>query len=337
MPGTVLVTGGSGYAAGFLIRRLIDDGWTVHATVRSLGKEAAVRQALAVDNDRLHFFAADLGADAGWAEAVAGCTHVAHVASPIPIAQPKSDDELIIPARDGTLRVLRAARDAGVRRVVMTSSCAAITYGRGRTTRAYTEADWTDVNGPDVSGYNKSKTLAERAARDWIAAEGGGMEFAAICPTAIMGPVMSGDFAPSIEIIRRMLAGDMKAVPDLGFGVVDVRDLADLHVRALTLPGMANERFIASSRFYKFTEIAQMLKDELGDQAARVSTRVAPNFVVRLVGLFRPDFRPLLTELGNVRNVDASHAQAVLGWTPTPVQQTLGDCGRSLIELGLIK
>ncbi len=337
MTGTVLVTGGSGYAAGFLIRRLMADGWTVHATVRSLGKEAAVRRVLAVDNDRLHFFAADLGDDAGWAEAVAGCSHVAHVASPIPLAQPKSDDDLIIPARDGTLRVLRAARDTGVGRVVMTSSCAAITYGRGRTTRTYTEADWTDVNGPGVSGYNKSKTLAERAARDWIAAEGGGMEFVAICPTAIMGPVMSDDFAPSIEIIRRMLVGDMKAVPDLGFGVVDVRDLADLHAKALTAPGMANERFIASSRFYKFTEIAQMLKDEMGDQAARVSTRVAPDFLVRLIGLFRPDFRPLLSELGNVRNIDASHAKAVLGWAPTPVAQTLGDCGRSLIEHGIVK
>jgi dihydroflavonol-4-reductase len=337
MAGTALVTGGSGYAAGFIIRLLITQGWNVRATIRNPAKEAPARAALCVDNEKLRFFVADLGADAGWAEAVAGSSHVVHVASPIGVATPKSDDELIIPARDGTLRVLKAAQRAGVKRVVMTSSGAAIQYGHGRRDHVFTEADWTNVDGPDVSAYNKSKTLAERAARDWIAAEGGGMEFCTINPTAIIGPVLSDDFAPSMEILKRMLSGAMPGCPDFGFGIVDVRDLADIHVRALTAPNMAGERIIATGKFYKLIDIANVLRGGLGDQAAKVPTRVLPNWVVRVVALFAPPIRAFLPELGNIRTIDPSHARDVLGWVARPAEETLIDAARSLIDQGIVK
>jgi dihydroflavonol-4-reductase len=172
MTGTVLVTGGSGYIAGYIIRQLVAEGWIVHTTIRSLAKEAIVRKSLAVDDSKVKFYAADLGSDEGWPEAMAGCSHVAHVASPFPAALPKHEDELIIPARDGALRVLRAAKAAGIKRFVMTSSAAAIAYGHPEKVRTFTEADWTDATSPDAYPYIRSKTIAERAARDWVAAEG---------------------------------------------------------------------------------------------------------------------------------------------------------------------
>src|ERR1019366_2668521 len=267
MTGTVLVSGGSGYIAGFLIRQLVAEGWTVHTTVRSLGKEAAVRQLLAVDDSRLRFFAADLKADAGWAEAMAGCDFVAHLASPLPAGIPKDANELIVPARDGALRALRAAKAAGVKRFVMTSSVAAISYGRGRGVHHFTEADWTLVDQPGISPYIQSKTIAERAARDWVAKDGGGIEFCTINPSVVLGPVWSRDYSASVVLVKKLLDGSMVACPDIGFGVVDVRDVADLHVRALAAPGMAGERFIASGRFMKLREIADVLRAELGPQA----------------------------------------------------------------------
>ena len=194
MADTVLVSGGSGYIAGFLIRQLVSEGWTVHTTVRSLAREAELRKLLAVDPTRLKFFAADLMHDAGWAEAMAGCSHVAHLASPLPTGAIKHADELIVPAREGALRALRAARAAGVKRFVMTSSVAAIAYGRGRGEHRFTEADWTLADVPGVTPYALSKTLAERAARGWVAAEGGGVEYCSINPSVVLGPVWSGDY-----------------------------------------------------------------------------------------------------------------------------------------------
>ena len=337
MTGTVLVSGGSGYIAGFLIRQLVAEGWMVHATVRSLSREAEVRARLGVDNDRLNFFAADLSADAGWAEAMAGCTHVAHVASPFPRKAVEHADELIVPARDGTLRALCAARAAGVTRFVLTSSAAAIAYGHppGKTT--FTEADWSDPTNPDCSPYAQSKTIAERAARDWIAAEGGAMEFVSINPSLVVGPVMDADVSTSIEAIEKMLSGALPGCPRLGFGVVDVRDLADLHVRALTAPGIAGERFIASGKFLMLVDIAKVLKARLGLKARKVPTRTLPDFLVRLSAIFDPLVRSVLSELGRTRNMDASHVKAVLGWDTRSEEDSLVDCANSLIDKGLVK
>jgi dihydroflavonol-4-reductase len=337
MTDSVFVSGGSGYIAGFLIRQLVAEGWMVHTTVRSLAKENAVRELLSVDNSRLKFFAADLNADTGWAEAMAGCNFVAHLASPLPAGIPKDANELIVPARDGALRALRAAKAAGVKRFVMTSSVAAIAYGRGRGVHHFTEADWTLLEKPGISAYVQSKTIAERAARDWIAKEGAGIEFCSINPSVVLGPVWSRDYSTSVVIVKKLLDGSMGACPDIGFGVVDVRDVADLHVRALKAPNMAGERFIASGRFMKLREIADVLRAELGAQAHKVTTRNVPDWLVRVASLFNPVAKTVLPELGSVRNQDASHAKAVLGWATRPVEQSIADTARSLIELGIVK
>jgi dihydroflavonol-4-reductase len=337
MADSVLVSGGSGYIAGFLIRQLVAEGWNVHTTVRSLAKESAVRQLLAVDNRRLEFFAADLTADAGWAEAMAGCSHVAHVASPLPRGVPKDANELIVPARDGALRALRAAKAAGVKRFVMTSSVAAIAYGRGRGVHHFTEADWTRLDKPGLPPYIQSKTIAEHAAREWVAKEGAGIEFCSINPSVVLGPVWSRDYSASVVIVKKLLDGSLGACPDIGFGIVDVRDVADLHVRALTASGLAGERFIASGRFMKLREIADVLRAELGPQAHRVTTRNAPDWLVRVAALFNPVARAVVSELGSVRHQDASHAKAVLGWATRPEEQSIVESGRCLIDLGIVK
>ena len=337
MADTVLVSGGSGYIAGFLIRQLVTEGWIVHTTVRSLAKEALVRELLAVDNSRLKFFAADLNADAGWAEATAGCSHVAHVASPLPMGVPKDASELIVPARDGALRALRAAKAAGVRRFVMTSSVAAVAYGRGPGVHHFTEKDWTDVSRPGITPYIQSKTIAERAARDWVVQEGGAIEYCSINPSVVLGPVWSRDYSASVVIVKKLLDGSMGACPDIGFGIVDVRDVADLHVRALKAPKMAGERFIASGRFMKLREIADLLRSELGPQAHKVTTRNVPDWLVRVAALFNPLAKAVVGELGNVRHQDASHAKALLGWATRPVEQSILDSARSLLALGIVK
>ena len=337
MTSTALVTGGGGYIAGFLIRQLVAEGWSVHTSVRDLAREPALRNLLKVDNDRLKLFAADLTQDAGWDEAVAGCSHVAHVASPFPPDLPSHEDDLIIPARDGALRVLRAAKAAGVRRFVMTSSAAAIAYGHGNKSQTFTEADWTDADSPDAYPYIRSKTLAERAARVWIAAEGGAMEYCSVNPSAVLGPVLGGDISTSVEIIKKLLEGALPGLPDLGFGLVDVRDVADLHVRAMNAPNMANERFICSGPFLKMADIAAILKAGLGDQARRVPTRKLPDFLVKVGALFDPTVKQIIGEVGKTRNMDASHARDVLGWVPRPVEPTILETAHSLIALGLIK
>jgi dihydroflavonol-4-reductase len=337
MTGKVLVTGGSGYIAGFLIRQLVSEGWTVSTTIRSLAREAKVRALLAVDNEKLHFFAADLEHDLGWAEAMAGCTHVAHVASPFPAAVPKHEDDLIVPAREGALRALRFARDAGVQRFVMTSSSAAVAYGKLQGDKPFTEADWTDVNAPGVSAYTKSKTIAERAARDWVASEGGALEYVSVNPSLVVGPILAPATTTSTEVIQKLLSGALPGCPDLGFGTVDVRDVADIHVRALKAPDMAGERFIASGPFIKMIEIAQILKDRLGVRARKVPLRVLPNFLVRISALFDPLVRQVVGELGKTRNLDASHARERLGWVPRPVADSVVDCANDLIAKGVVK
>ena len=333
----VLVTGGSGYIAGHVIRQLVAAGWRVHATLRSLAREDALRALLATNDTRLRFFAADLNADAGWAEAMAGCRHVLHLASPLPADVSRRADELIAPAREGTLRVLRAARAEGVQRFVMTSSVAAVAYGRGRGVHHFTEADWTPDNYPGATPYIRSKTLAERAARAWVAAEGGALEFCSINPSVVLGPVWSGDHSASVLIVRKLLDGALPACPDIGFGVVDVRDVADLHLRALVAPNMAGERFIASGRFMKLREVAAVLHRELGADAHRVTTRDVPDFVVRLAAVFSPTLRAVLPELGAERHQSAEHARRVLGWQTRPAVQSIVDAARSLQALGLVR
>jgi dihydroflavonol-4-reductase len=337
MAGTVFVSGGSGYIAGFLIRQLVEQGWMVHTSIRDLAKEGAVRASLGVDDSRVKFFAADLMSDAGWAEAMAGCSHVAHVASPLPASAPQHEDELIVPAREGALRALKAAKAAGVKRFVMTSSMAAVAYGHGGGKTRFTEADWTNVNSPDAYAYVKSKTLAERAARAWVAEQGGGIEFCTVNPVLVLGPLQSGDYSTSLEAIKKMLEGSLPGLPNFGFGVVDVRDVADMHVRCLTAPDMAGERFLCSGPFLWMREIADILRAGLGPQARKVPKRRLPDWLVRLSARFDPVVRQVIGELGHERDADTSHARTKLGWTARPAEDSILDTARSMIELGIVK
>jgi nucleoside-diphosphate-sugar epimerase len=340
MAGTVLVTGGSGFIGGELIRQLLAEGWTVHTTIRDLKKEASLRAAIGDSGGRLSVFKAELMDDAGWAEAMAGCSHVGHVASPFPLGVPKNEDDLIVPAREGALRALRFAKAAGVERFVMTSSAAAIAYGHPAGKTEFSEADWTDVDAPGVQPYVKSKTIAERSARDWVAREGGEMAFCTVNPVLVLGPVASADLAASVEVPKRLLEGSIPALPDVGFSVVDVRDVAALHVLALEAPDdqIRDGRFIASAGpFYKMADVARVLRERMGPQAKEVPTRRMPDVLVRLMAMVMPDLRQLTGELGRVRSTSGQHARDALGWRPRDPDQTIEDTARSLIEHGIVK
>lgn len=335
---TVLVTGGSGFVGSHCLLQLLAGGHQVRTTVRSLKREGDVRAMLkegGAQSDRLAFFAADLERDAGWNEAVAGCDYVLHVASPFPPGVPKHEDELIVPAREGALRVLRAARDAGVKRVVLTSSFAAIGYGHPP--RTFDETVWTDPNGK-VSAYVKSKTLAERAAWDFIATEGGGLELSVVNPTFIFGPVLAADYSTSIVVVKRMLDGAMPACPHLYFGVVDVRDVADLHLRAMRAPAAKGERFLSvGDDFVTMLEIATMLRRRLGEAAKRVPTRQLPNWLVRLIALRSKELQQFVPELGKKRNATNAKARRMLGWSPRSNEEAVVATAESLLRLNLVK
>jgi nucleoside-diphosphate-sugar epimerase len=339
---TVLVTGGSGFIGSHCIMQLLGAGHAVRTTVRDLAREAAVRAVLKEGGAEaaagVSFFAASLDSDAGWREAVAGCDYVLHVASPLPPHVPRNADELIVPAQEGTLRVLRAARDAGVKRVVVTSSFTAIGYGQKPQTRPFDETNWTDPEAGDVTPYAKSKTLAERAAWDFIAREGGGLELAVVNPVLVCGPVLSRDYSASILLVQRLMDGDFPGCPRIYFGVVDVRDIADLHIRAMTNPAARGERFLGiAGDFMSVREIAAVLKARLGAAARRVPTREVPNWLVRVVALFSPEAQQAVAELGKVKNGSGEKARRLLGWAPRPREEAIVATAESLLRLGLLK
>ena len=339
---TVLVTGGSGFIGSQSILQLLAAGHTVRTTVRSLQRESEVRQMLkqagADTADRLAFFAADLTADAGWPQAVAGCDYVLHVASPFPANVPKDENELIIPAREGALRVLRAARDAKVKRVVLTSSFAAIGYGQAPQAAPYDETNWTNPNGEGATPYVKSKTLAERAAWDFIAREGRGLELSVVNPVGVFGPVLGPDYATSILLVQRMMDGSLPGCPRLCFGAVDVRDVVDLHLRAMTNPAANGERFLAvAGDFMWMVEIARILKTHLGEAANRVPTRELPNWIVRLASLTDPAIKQILPELGKAKNATSEKARRMLSWAPRSNEECVVATAESLMRLGLLK
>jgi dihydroflavonol-4-reductase len=338
---TVLVTGGTGFLAGHCIAQLLQAGYRVRATVRTATKtgqvEQAARAAGTVPDGALSFTVADLTSDADWAEATRGCDYVLHVASPLPREVPRNANELIVPAREAALRVLRAARDAGARRTVLTSSFAAIGYGHPPTARPFTEDDWTDVDAPGVNPYLKSKTLAERAAWEFAAREGGGMELAVVNPVGIFGPVPGPDLASSVGIVKAMLAGELPRTPRLWTSVVDVRDAAGLHLRAMTSPRAAGERFIAAAGdAVSYHHIAQTLRDRLGPDARRVPARDIPSWMVHAAAPFVPAFRQFTANLDKVRHVDNAKARTVLDWRPRSAEDAVTATAESLLALGLV-
>ena len=339
----VLVTGGSGFIASHCILQLLNAGHTVRTTVRHLKRQpevlAMMRTGGVTDpGDRLKFFTADLEVDAGWNEAVTGCDYVLHVASPFPPRAPKDENELIRPARDGALRVLKAARDAGVKRVVLTSSFAAVGYGHPAQVEPFTEATWTNLNGPGVAAYMKSKTIAERAAWDFIAREGGTLELSVVNPVGVFGPLLGDDLSTSVFLLKMLLDGALPACPRVAFGVVDVRDVADLHLRAMTDPAAKGERFLAvAGPCMSLHEISQLLRRELGPIAHRVPTRELPDWVVRLIAVFSRQARQIVSELGKPKSVSFEKAQHILGWAPRSNQECILATAKSLNDLGLLK
>jgi nucleoside-diphosphate-sugar epimerase len=338
----VLVTGGSGFLGAHCILQLLDAGYRVRTTVRSLKREADVRAMLKIGGadtgEELSFVVTDLMKDTGWPEALAGCDYVLHIASPFPPNQPKNEDELIIPAREGTLRVLRAARDAGVKRVVLTSSIAAVSHGSQPANHLFTEEDWTDLNIGHLRPYIKSKTLAERAAWDFIAREGGALGLAVVNPGGICGPVLGADYSTSIQVVQRLMDGAAPGCPRLFFSIVDVRDVVDLHLRAMTNPIANGQRFLAvAGDSMTIQQIALILKRRLGDAARRVPTRKLPDWLVRLVSLADPSIAQFVPELGKPLNAANAKARNMLGWSPRSSEEAIVATAESLLQLGLLR
>lgn len=337
MSDLVLVTGGTGYLAQWCIAALIAKGYRVRVTVREDSRCSQVRAAVeraGVDADNLEYVVADLLADDGWADAVRGCTAVLHVASPL--VATRDEEAVIRPAVDGTLRVLAAARDASVSRVVYTSSCGAVYYGHPQRDSTFDEMDWTVVDGGPMSAYVKSKALAERAAWRWHATEGGALELTVVNPAGIFGPALSSEATSSLGLIRRLLSG-LPGVPDLWMGIVDVRDVADLHIRAMEAPQAAGERFIAwSAGPVSMVQIAALLRERLGPLARNVPRRRLPDRLVRIIGRFNTEVGDLVPLLGQRRVASGDKAKRVLGWSPRPWEETIVDSAQSLVELGLV-
>jgi len=339
----VLVTGGSGFIGAHCILQLLGAGYRVRTTVRSPQKQSDVLAMLKVGgaeptSEMLSFAVADLLSDAGWADAVAGCDYVLHVASPFPASVPEHEDDLIRPAREGALRVLRFARDAQVKRVVLTSSFAAIGYGTELPGRPYCEVDWTDLEGQGLTAYVKSKTLAERAAWDFMTREGGSLELSVVNPVAVFGPVLGPDYSTSIQIVKRLMDGSMPGCPRLSFGLVDVRDVADLHLRAMTDPAAKGERFLAvGGPFMTIQQVALSLKEQMGPAASRVPTRELPNWLLRVMAVFIPVLRQITPELGKKKKATHFKARKVLGWPNRSNEEAILATAESLVRLGLLR
>ncbi|GAB5097658.1 SDR family oxidoreductase [Caballeronia sp. HLA56] len=337
----VLVTGGSGFIAGHCILQLLEHGYDVRSTIRSLAQEAAVRTVLAnagmIRGNNLSFFAADLLFDQGWAEAVHDVEAVLHVASPVRPGHVEKEGDVIVPAREGTLRVLRAARAAGVKRVVLTSAFHAVGWGHGHDDRVFTEQDWTNLDGSGVDAYGKSKTLAERAAWDFIAAEGGTIELTTMLPVAVMGPVMGREISGANHIIQRMLDGAMPAVPNLFIPIVDVRDVARAHILAMEHASAAGERFLLSNGpALALKEIGTVVRDSVGASGKRVPTRTIPDPVLRALALFKPELRAFVPDLGYSKKTSNEKARRILGWAPRMPAEAIGAAARSMVNKRLL-
>ena len=338
----VLVTGGSGFIAAHCIIKLLNEGYTVRTTIRSANRESEVRSMLkegGVDpGDRVSFFIADLRYDQNWREAVSGCEYILHVASPTPLKDYKNDDEVIVPAREGVLRVLRIARDAKVQRVVLTSAFGAIGMGHKNRSRPFTEEDWSNLDA-DIPVYQRSKTLSERAAWDFIEKEGNALELSVINPVGVLGPVLGPDYSHSIQLTRRMLDGELSGCPKISSSYVDVRDVADLHVLAMTHPKAKGERFIAApgSTSLSMLELALVIRKKFGALAAKVPSKEIPNWVIRIVGIVNPTVRLLVPMLGYYMTASGEKARTTLGWCPRSSEDAIIDTAESLLRLGLTK
>lgn len=336
----VLVTGGTGFVGIHAIHQLLQKGYQVKTTLRSLDRKteilAMLKTAGIIQFDKLKFIEADLTRDTNWEEAVKECDYVLHIASPIHLKIPKDENEMIKPAVDGTLRVLKAARDAGVKRVVMTSNFGAVGYSHKDKTALITEESWTNPNEKGLSAYNKSKVLAERAAWDFIKTAGGDLELSVINPMGIFGPSFNADLSSGFELVKNILDGSMKVIPNLVLGIVDVRDVADLHIRAMTSAAANGQRFIAlAGGTMSLPQIARFLKYKLPEAAKNASTRTLPDWLVRLAALFSPKAKAIAPMLGINRNASNEKAKNILGWQPRANEEAILATAESLLKYNL--
>jgi dihydroflavonol-4-reductase len=336
----VLLTGITGFLGSHIAIQLLDRGYEVRGTLRDFARIESMRKIIAAHTkhtEKLSFFAAGLTDASVWDDATSVMNFVIHVASPLPQTLPKQEDDLIIPAKEGTLNVLKAASKNGVQRVVLTSSTAAIVYGKERGNRSgwYDEDDWTDVTcKADTTPYARSKTIAEKAAWDFLAKDGRGMELVTVCPGTILGPVLESDIGTSANIVLKMLDGSSPGIPRIGFDVVDVRSVADLHLRAMEEPAAAGGRFIGSAGFLSFRDIADILRREYPDR--KIPKHTLPDWFVRLYSLVEPKLKPILNDLSVERRVDHSKAERLLGWKPLPPGEAVLGCAESLCRLNLV-
>jgi dihydroflavonol-4-reductase len=338
MAATVLITGVSGFIARHCAVEMLNAGYRVRGTLRSLQRSDGVRESLArhVDVTRLEFAEADLGADRGWDEAVAGVQAVLHLASPFPVSQPRDEQELIRPAVDGSLRALRAAARAGVSRFVQTSSMVAVMYGHAHDRATpFTAADWTRVESAGVTGYAKSKTLAERAAREFVERERPSMHYSSVNPGVVFGPALDPDIGTSAEIVQAFLKGKYPGAPRLSIPIVDVRDVARMHRLAVETGSPSGGRYLAVADCLWLIEVARALRESLGPAARKVPTRVLPDWAVKLVSVFDPMARQAVPDLGKQFRVDTGPTRQALGLTFIPAGEAAAAMGRSLVELGL--
>ncbi|GAA5521261.1 aldehyde reductase [Aliifodinibius salicampi] len=339
---SVLLTGVTGFLGSQTAIQLLEKGYRVTGTLRNIERADHIKNVIAQHTsniDWLQFAEANLQDNDVWDELMPGIDFVQHIASPFPRELPDHEDELILPAKNGTINILKAAsaHNVNVKRVVLTSSIGAIIYGKqkGIEDGIYTEADWTNCdNKDDTTPYYRSKTIAEKEAWKFMDQHNGELEFATVCPGAILGPVLEKDFGTSANIVRKAMDGSMPAVPNIGFDIVDVRSVADLLIRAMEHPEAAGERFIGSSAYLKFNEITEILQEHFPDRS--IPTWILPNFIVRLFSYFDSTLEPILNDLGKERKVDSSKSRNVLQWEPLPVKEAVRSCARSLINVELI-
>ncbi|HVU58820.1 MAG TPA: aldehyde reductase [Puia sp.] len=338
---TVLVTGGTGFVAIHCIVQLLQKGYKVRTTLRNLGRTNEVLDMLKEggipSSENLSFVEADLTRDDNWDRAVANCKYVLHVASPIFLRIPDDENEMIRPAVEGTLRVLRAARDAGVKRVVMTSNFGAVGYSHKDSTQLITEASWTDPNQKGLSAYNRSKVLAERAAWDFMQKEGGALELSVINPMAIFGPSLSPVLSSGYGLLQKVIDGSMKAIPNMSLGIVDVRDVADLHLRAMTNPAAKGQRFLAlAGGVMTLPGIARFLKEKMPAVTQRTSTKKLPDWALRIAALFNKQAKAIVPLVGVYRNASNEKAKNLLGWQPRSNETALLATVESMIKWKII-
>ena len=330
----VLITGASGFIAGHCVLEMLNHGYDVRGTLRSLDRADSIRSILAAHTDRidaLDFVTADLMDAASWVEAARDCDGILHVASPVSVVQPDNEDEVIVPARTGTLNVLEAAKANGIRRVVLTSSTAAVMSGN-RDDGTFTDKDWTDLSRSDLSPYIKSKTIAEQAAWKFVE-DNPEVELATVNPALVLGPALEADYGSSLEALYLLMKGAYPMLPKLGFEVVDVRDVAILHRLAYEKPEAAGQRLLCANGFRWFVDIARTVKAAHPDK--KVPTGEMPNLLAKIAGIFLKEIKQFLPDLGRIKHVDNSPARAI-GWAPRDVDVAIRDGANSLVEHGVV-